>query len=479
MYCPIDSTLDLSTSQGDVVLVNPQYPSNFVSGFPLQTVLAYGLSSPQGQLMAYRLETGIINYSRNCTTFKMTPYYPNSPGKQRSMFIVSFTTQTLSPSPQLYNSFMLNIQIPSLTVPSPSSLSIITTVCDSLDSRLACSITSVNSLSFNLKFTLIGTQQIILSQISFNIYATSSASFGPIDNYIITMYLPQSNGAVLQVFGPDYTTKCLYATCFNSFTTSLTGTSSTITLSNLTLEHPTQAVKGFVAFSLSFDYREAFFASSQLNIQLGFLQSPSIWRTRGDMICDIYEPFAGQPSWLWKSLDYSSFPTLIAMPKAEFLTPNTHILQIRCHGGSIPDAAQSSQLISASWSDSGSSVETSNPNLPYPLGMIAALTFSPTLVNKRFNNPGMLAYYTFSLPIDTALNSESRIYVEFPFSLPAWMNNNQQVECYMRTPLDNVATNDATSTEAFCKKYEERRLVIYTSVNVSAGSTLYFDIFNI
>lgn len=55
MYCPIDSSLSLATSQGDVILLNPQYPSSFSSGFPLQTILAYGLSSPQGLLMAYKL----------------------------------------------------------------------------------------------------------------------------------------------------------------------------------------------------------------------------------------------------------------------------------------------------------------------------------------------------------------------------------------------------------------------------------------
>lgn len=235
MHCPIDSTLNLATSQADVVLVNPQYPSNFVSGFPLQNVLAYGLSSPQGMLMAYRLETGAITLTRSCTTFKMTPYYPNSPGKQRSMFTVAFSPLTLSPSPQLYNSFMLNLLIPSTTVPSTAVLSVLTTVCDSLDSRLSCSITSVSSLNFNLQFTLIGTQMITLSQIDFNVYAISGGTFGTTDNYTITMYLPQSNGVVSQAFGPAYTNKSQYSSCSNIFTTSLTSTSSTITLGNLTL----------------------------------------------------------------------------------------------------------------------------------------------------------------------------------------------------------------------------------------------------
>jgi len=110
--------------------------------------------------------------------------------------------------------------------------------------------------------------------------------------------------------------------------------------------------------------------------------------------------------------------------------------------------------------------------------MLTPSTFSPTLVTKRFNNPGMLAYYTFSVLLDTTITSDSRLYVEFPYSLPAWINDDQQVECYMRT-ADNPSTNDVTSIESFCQVYEERRIVIYTSLNATAGSTLYFDVFNV
>jgi hypothetical protein len=255
MYCPVDSSLNLATSQGNVVLLNPQYPSNFVSGFPLQTVLAYGLSSPQGMLLAYRLETNAIGLTWSCVTLKLTPYYPNSPGKQRSTFTLSFNPITLAPSPMLYSSFMINLQLPATTVPSTSTLSILTTVCDSLDTRLSCSIIPISSLSFNIQFTLISSQSIVISQLNFNVYGISSAAFGSASNYTLIMYLPQSSGAVLQVFGPDYTTECLYATCTAPFTTSLTASSSLITLTNLTLETISQDAKGAVSYILSFDYR--------------------------------------------------------------------------------------------------------------------------------------------------------------------------------------------------------------------------------
>lgn len=90
----------------------------------------------------------------------------------------------------------------------------------------------------------------------------------------------------------------------------------------------------------------------------------------------------------------------------------------------------------------------------------------------------MLAFYTFSIVLDTAITSESRIYVEFPYAIANGMNNDRQVECYMRTS-DSAATNDVTSTEAFCKLYDKSRVKIYTSLSAASGATLYFDVFNI
>lgn len=321
------------------------------------------------------------------------------------MFSVSFTPQIFSPSPKLYSSFIVALQFPAITIPSAAALTVTTPNCDSLDSRFSCTISSLSTLSFNIQFTLLVNTPVTISTMSFNVYAISSALFGPIDNYTLTIYLPQSNAGVLQAFGPDYTSKSTYATCSNSFTISLTGTSSVITLNSLALEHPSQSVKGFISYTLGFDYREAFFSTSQLQLQLGFLQSPSVWRTRGDFFCGLYEYSTGQPSWLWSSTDYTAFPLLKIYPKAEFLTPNTHVLKVACHGGAIPNAAMAAQPIGAAWVDSGSSIETSISNITYPAGMLAAATFVPVILTKRFNTPGMFAYYTFSVPVGTALTT--------------------------------------------------------------------------
>jgi hypothetical protein len=123
-------------------------------------------------------------------------------------------------------------------------------------------------------------------------------------------------------------------------------------------------------------------------------------------------------------------------------------------------------------------VESTSANLTYPTGMLAPGTLTPVLVSKRFSNPGMLAFYTFSLTLDTAITPESRIYVEFPYAIPNGVNSNRHVECYMRT-TNNAATNDATSSEAYCKLYDKSRVKIYTSLSLASGTVLYFDVFNI
>lgn len=288
MYCAIDSSIDLSTTSADIIFNNPQFPSNFVTGFPLQTVLAYGLSSSVGMLLAYRLETNTIGLTSTCYTYKVTPYYPNTLGKQRSTFSVSINPITLGPWPTSYPSFTLSLLIPSATVPNTSSLTILTTLCDSLNPSFFCLITSVTSLSFDLKFTFIGTQTTTLNQISFNLYGISSASFGSAGNYTLTVSLPQASSGYLQLFGPDYTTKSTMATCQSPFTTSLTGFTSSMVVNNLSLETVTQSVKGTTSFSLLFDYRDAFYSTSTLQIKLGFLQEPAIWRTRANMFCGVY-----------------------------------------------------------------------------------------------------------------------------------------------------------------------------------------------
>lgn len=54
-YCPIDTYMNLGSTAANIVFNNPQYPNYFVSGFPIQTVLAYAYSDNYGIMRAYNL----------------------------------------------------------------------------------------------------------------------------------------------------------------------------------------------------------------------------------------------------------------------------------------------------------------------------------------------------------------------------------------------------------------------------------------
>ena len=88
-FCPIDGSLSMNNANGNIHFYNPQYPNVFTTGFPLYSMLAYGISQPDGQLVHYKQETGIITFVRTCTTAKLHSYYPSSSGKQRATFTVS------------------------------------------------------------------------------------------------------------------------------------------------------------------------------------------------------------------------------------------------------------------------------------------------------------------------------------------------------------------------------------------------------
>jgi hypothetical protein len=76
-----------------------------------------------------------------------------------------------------------------------------------------------------------------------------------------------------------------------------------------------------------------------------------------------------------------------------------------CNGGAIPDTVFSSQPIEAVWLDNALLIESSVVNLTYPTGMLVSSTFTPIIVRKRFNTPGMMAYYTFSIVLNTAITT--------------------------------------------------------------------------
>lgn len=47
-FCPIDSTMNLNIADANIHFKNPQYPNAFTTGFPLESILAYAISAPNG-----------------------------------------------------------------------------------------------------------------------------------------------------------------------------------------------------------------------------------------------------------------------------------------------------------------------------------------------------------------------------------------------------------------------------------------------
>ena len=43
-FCPLDITIDLTTTSGNINFALPKYPTYFTSGFPLKPILSYGFS---------------------------------------------------------------------------------------------------------------------------------------------------------------------------------------------------------------------------------------------------------------------------------------------------------------------------------------------------------------------------------------------------------------------------------------------------
>ncbi len=127
-FCPIDDTFDINAAMANIIFTNPTYPNYFVTGFPLQTVIAYSYSNKLGQLKAYDLETSSITYTTTCTTSKPQLYYPNS-NKQRASFFVSFADVIMAPVPKGYPTMRLTLTLPSTTVPSLAALTLSTSAC--------------------------------------------------------------------------------------------------------------------------------------------------------------------------------------------------------------------------------------------------------------------------------------------------------------------------------------------------------------
>lgn len=280
-----------------------------------------------------------------------TLFFPSTPGKQRTTFTVSFSPIVMNAYPLSYNSFKINIQFPASM---STALTILTTSCDSLNPSLTCSMVAQSALIYDLLFTYIGSTQSTITELDFNIYGISSTLFSAIGNYTLTIWLPQYASASTQLFGSAYTTKTTLATCTALLGAALTPLSSKILLSDLKMETVSQKAKSTVQFTINFDFREVFFSTSVLKISLGFLQSPSIWRTRDNMFCEVYDQ--NGMSTAWKTMDYSGYPNIMLYPKAEIPSPNNITMTIKCIGGAVPDAVASTQNISVVWLDNNIAV---------------------------------------------------------------------------------------------------------------------------
>lgn len=71
VFCPIDSTINLNSADGNIVFRNPQYPNVFTSGYAMRGILTYGFSNKNGDLYDYKYEYGsVTTFQRSCTTFK-------------------------------------------------------------------------------------------------------------------------------------------------------------------------------------------------------------------------------------------------------------------------------------------------------------------------------------------------------------------------------------------------------------------------
>jgi hypothetical protein len=83
--------------------------------------------------------------------------------------------------------------------------------------------------------------------------------------------------------------------------------------------------------------------------------------------------------------------------------------------------------VSAVWTDSSSNIQTSASNISY-ISSTPVLNFSTlSLLYKRFNTQGMLGYYTFSLSADIVIDSNSRFYFQFPYSIMSSFNYDKQI----------------------------------------------------
>jgi hypothetical protein len=393
-----------------------------VSGFPIQTVLAYGYSDNYGFLRAYNLETSSISYTRSCSTVKLQQYYPNSPA-QRASFTVTFPQILIAPTPNGYPSMRFQLTLPSTTVTSTAALTIRTPNCDVSSSYLTCSVFMSSTTSYTVTITLANTNSYILTTVTFSLYADSTASFGTANNYTVTMYLPQSTSGTLMVYGSDYTYQSSICAGSSLFTVAITQYSTVMNFNNLTYDSLGKSLRGKFGYNFGANsYREVFYTTSYFEFNFGFLSVPNTaWNAANNFRCVVYSNGTSTLSSLWKKLDLTTLTSAKLYSKSEISNPASMLFNLVCYGGGMSDNTNTNNM-TLKWWDGAYTLQTATQIAPLTFTSMSAFSTSPTLSIKRFNSEGSLAFYEFSITSSAALDQNARIYFEFPYKIPASLN---------------------------------------------------------
>lgn len=142
----------------------------------------------------------------------------------------------------------------------------------------------------------------------------------------------------------------------------------------------------------------------------------------------------------------------------------------------MPNGTSSSSL-TANWYDSAVSLQAASPIANTTLALTSTgSSFNPTLSAKRFNSDGAMAFYQILVTPSANLDQNARIYVEFPYPIPAALNREKYLECYTRITNTNI---DDAASYTYCSLIGERRVVIWNNRIVSSGGSLYIDIFGV
>lgn len=90
MFCPVDSVFDISSSNADVLLTAPKYPSLFVKRLPLEPIFALAFSSSEGSLIAFKQQRQSLPETTGqnpCESEQtLNAVHPNAAGQQRVQF---------------------------------------------------------------------------------------------------------------------------------------------------------------------------------------------------------------------------------------------------------------------------------------------------------------------------------------------------------------------------------------------------------